>query len=346
MLRDIRSQNESATRRILRRYIVVLALALALGLGNAGLTTLVRAAPPEQAPVVTNTRHHLKIVYPDPICAGQTYPIYVTPLADMNGVLDGTKQNFPTKVVTGIAVMAEVKDTSIATIKPAKPDKLISSAGLFGAAPDQTVTFKGNADTYGVLTFTLQAKKAGITNLYFSATIPKSLTGTTDKSISPGGPFKVINCKYKVTMVEKLEQTSHGTHGTLTGTTTVVLERQGEGFIGGALIKHTRTENMPPCGFSSPGFENPTSITGKIAGEPGENQLELTFKYEPGQSSSTIKCPTSGTKNNTVSEDPTSWLPTTASFPEEGDTQSYKVDFAHWVGTVTIKVVPIDASSK
>jgi hypothetical protein len=140
-------------------------------------------------------------------------------------------------------------------------------------------------------------------------------------------------------------QSSHGTFGSVWGILDSRLEGEGQTYGGTGVLDSSRTESMPPCSFSSPGFENPTTITGNRTGSPGKGQLELDIKFTPGSSSATITCPFAGAQNPTTTEDPTNWLETSATFPETGGAKSFPINYAQWFGNMMIFVTPVTASS-
>jgi len=318
---------------MLLQRAIILALMLVLAVGSAG-----QAAPAQAAPIAQGTGSQYEIKYilaiylPDgqPICAGRDYPVRVR-------LVESTQQVEPKpseplvsiKELSGITVQAFAKDESVGTLSPRK---LITGWNVEEDAP-------------GEATFTFHAKKAGTTDLYFETLIRTAITGTHDEYIGPVRTIKVVNCKYKLTMNYLMRQSSGGTSGLVSGQLDTLLEGDGEVYQGAGVLDSDRATSMPPCSFSSDGFDSPTTIAGKLTGSTDNPQLELTVDYEPGQSSATISCPIVGAKTTTTTEDPTNWLATNAAFSGTGGAQSFPINYAQWFGRLIITVEPVEASS-
>lgn len=317
----------------LLQRMMILIVVFAFSLGSAGQSTPVQAAPRAQGTGSQyETKYILAIYVSDnqEICAGQDYRIRVRLVESTERLEPKPSKPEPSiKYLSGIAVQAFVKDKSVGTLSPGK---LITGWNVDEDAP-------------GEATFTFHAKKAGTTDLYFETLIRKAITGTDDEYIGPVKTIKVINCKYKLTMNYLMRQSSHGTTGLLIGHLDTLLEGDGEVYQGTGILDSDRTEVMPPCSFSSDGFDSPMTITGKLTGSPDNQQLELTVDYEPGESSATITCPVVGTRTTTTTEDPTNWLATNAAFSGTGGAQSFPIDFAQWFGRLIITVTPIEGST-
>jgi hypothetical protein len=258
----------------------------------------------------------------------------------------GEKFSFKGKIITGVPITAEITDKSIATIEPAKPKS--KTSGYRPGNLMETFSFQDQAklDSLGEVVFELTTKKVGMTNFYLTAEVPKQWSGSTKKYFGPsgmpvGGPIKVVNCKYRVTITYSMLQSSAGTFGYMSGFLNTFITGDGADYLGTGILKNPRSEIMPPCNFSSDGFQNATTILGELT----NGKLDLSIKYEPGQQSATIACPGVGgqTTNNTIN--PSDWLVTKTTFPETGGTQSFPIDYAHWFGSLTITVAPVNAST-
>jgi hypothetical protein len=318
---------------VLLQRTLNLALMLALSLGSTGQATMAQAAPPAQEVTNVSTRYHFSIrTPPDPICVGRDYDIAVIPLADTSGNYQGQKIKFDTKGLANITIGALVKNKSIGTLSPSK--QVSGFAWAIAHALESTM----ESDNPGEALFKFHAKKAGETDLYFEALI-------NGKYVGPVVPIKVVNCKYKLTMNYLMRQSSHGTTGLLFGHLDTLLEGNGEVYQGSGVLDSDRTEAMAPCSFSSAGFDNPATITGKLTGSPDNQQLEVAVDYEPGESSATITCPIVGARTTTTTEDPTNWLATNATFLGTGGAQSFPIDFAQWFGRLIITVTPVEGST-
>ena len=330
MCRDPYAPSGKFVYILLQRTINMLCV-LALGLGSAGQSTPVQAAPRTQGTGSQyETRYLLAIYVSDnqEICASQDYPIRISLVESTVQLEPKPSTSEPsTKYLSGIRVEAFARDESVGTLSPRK--------SLIG----------WDVDAPGEATFTFHAKKVGTTDLYFETLIPKAITGTVDEYIGPVRTIKVINCNYKLTMNYLMRQSSHGTTGLLVGHLDTLLEGNGEVYQGVGILDSDRTEAMAPCSFSSAGFDSPTTITGKLTGSPDNQQLEVVVDYEPGESSATITCPVVGTKTTTTTEDPTNWLATNAAFLGTGGAQSFPIDFAQWFGRLIITVTPVEGTT-
>jgi hypothetical protein len=315
------------------QFTIILILALALNLGSAGRATLVQAAPRAQGTGSQYETKYLMAIYVSDnqeICAGQDFPIRVRLVESTQQLEPKPSKPEPSiKYLSGRTIQAFAKDESIGTLSPRK---LIT-----GWALDQ--------DAPGEATFTFHAKKAGTTNLYFETLIRKAITGTVDEYIGPVRTIKVINCKYELTMNYLMRQSSGGTTGLIMGHMDTLVEGDGQAYQGTGVLHTDRTETMAPCSFSSAGFDNPATITGKLTGSPDHQQLEVTVDYGPGESSATITCPIVGARTTTTTEDPTNWLAANATFLGTGGAQSFPIDFAQWFGRLIITVKPVEGSS-
>ena len=147
----------------------LLGLLLALCAGWVSPAAPARAAQSAQPGTPTRLRFYLNVDQPLTLCAGQVYPINVTPQVQA----EVKETNEPPKTIIytlpdAVQIKSEVSDTSIATIDP----------------PSQTVTglgpYRDLSDTHPA-TFNLHAKKAGTTFLYLTAEVPARYSGGAQK---------------------------------------------------------------------------------------------------------------------------------------------------------------------
>lgn len=320
MFRDSYNPRGVSVDGLLKRTITMISV-LVLGIGSAGRAVPAYASPPEQ----TKTKVRIKIYFdikmpPEPICAGQEYPILVTTMADHDFIRNGKSEHYDTKPQSGPSVEVSSSNPAAGTISPKK----IQSGWDPEANP-------------GEAQFSFEAKKAGSTDLNFQGTWKR-------QKFKDKITINVVNCKVKVTMNYLMRQSSGGTTGLVIGQLDTLLEGDGETYGGTAILDSDRTHTVPGCSLSFSGFENPATMTGKRTGSPGNEQLELTIAYEPAESSLTATCPIVGTITTTGTEDPTNWLATNATFSGTGGAQSFPINFAQWFGRLIITVTPVEGS--
>ena len=171
----------------------LLGLLLALCAGWLSPAAPARAAQPAQPGTPTRLRFYLNIDQPATLCAGQVYPIQVTPQVQAEvEEPNGPPRNIIYTLADAVQIKSEVSDTSIATIDP-------PSQSVTGLGP-----FHNLSDTHPA-TFNLHAKKAGTTFLYLTAAVPARYSGGVQKFFGPSGGttgyvIGVENCEYKVTV--------------------------------------------------------------------------------------------------------------------------------------------------
>jgi hypothetical protein len=308
---------------LLQRTISLM-LAFSLSLGSAGQTTLVSAAEPSQQKAKTITTIFIDIQLPkEPVCTKSEPTVLVRTRADTDIPLrNGKVEHVSDGPISGVRVESAVTNPDIGALSP---KTLISGFNV--------------EENPAEANFTFEAKKAGTTILQFTP----EYAGKKGQMEEIG--IKVVDCKLKVNMNYLMHQSSGGTTGLLTGQMDTVLEGDGEVYQGAGILDSDRTEVMPPCSFSSDGFDSPATITAKLTGSPDNQQLEVTVDYEPGESSTTITCPIAGTRTTTRPEDPTDWLATNATFLGTGGAQSFPIDFAHWFGRLIITLTPVEGAS-
>lgn len=332
-LRILKLKPLTVRRRLPHWTMIVLVLLLTLVLRGAGQVTPAEAASANQ--VVEGDEHiRMRVIPPaDPLCVGQEYSVRVVVVRTATRIVQrgpGTEEEvYVIGRISGVKVESSVQDESIGTLSPRY---LWTGWDVEQLEPEAEFKFK--------------AKKAGRTNLIFEALIPRSITRSNDSYISSLTPIQVVNCEYDVTIFYNMLQFSHGSVGNVWGILdTRIKGSSGETFSGTGVLDSSRTQFMAPCSFTSPGFKNPTTITGNMTGSPGDRQLELNISFTPGTSSSTITCPLVGVQNPTTTEDPTNWLSTSATFPENGGGRSFRINYAQWLGNMTIFVKPVNVSS-
>jgi hypothetical protein len=183
-------QNKGGIHRLLARGIV-LSFMFITSLGGGYQATPVQAAPPAQE-TITNSRFYLNITHLPTLCAGREYSIAVTPLVELDGKrADGQRFNYQDRIIPGVEITAEIADTKIATIDPARPKSKKSGylpGYLLGTAslPDQE-----RLGNLGEVVFKLKANKAGATYLYFTAKVPSQWSSGRDRYFGPQGAPQV-----------------------------------------------------------------------------------------------------------------------------------------------------------
>ena len=314
-----------------RVFRVALALILALGIGSPGASPAAHAAPRANTRIIYSLSARRSL---DPLCVGGDYTATVRLLKQTDITpLQGTSE-FDVHAVQGLDgqwVEGTVKDASIATLTPAR---ILTgwALGELGDSPGEAI-------------FSFHAIKAGSTVLEFTATInDRDRNGPVSKTIKVLEPIKVVNCEYRVTMIYIVQQSGPGYFSMLNGNLDTLLKRTHNDFQGTGTLDTTRIASIQGCSFSSSGYKNPTTFTGTAVAVPQGEEMQLTIQYAPGSHTDFVSCPR-GSGGATETIDPSGYLVTSATFPENGGTKSFPVDFAHWSGTLIIIVAPVEASS-
>lgn len=293
------------------RSFVFLALICLLSLGSASQATPALAAPPAQE-TVTNMRFYLNISYPTTFCAGREYSIGVTPLVELNGKRsDGEKFNYQDRIIPGVEITAEITATNIATINPARPQSKKSGylpGDLLGTSSLEMQERLGNL---GEVVFKLKAKKSGATNLILMAKVPGQWSGGRDRYFGPqgmpaGGPIKVVDCEYQVTMTYRRQDPFGVATGFMPGT---LVKSDGQGLKGQGQFTFHEFASLPTCTLTTSELKSPTGITARIV-DPNASPLTLRLSFDYSEATKTIygRCIMGrlgvATSQETVPEDP------------------------------------------
>lgn len=346
MIRNFRSTG--GVHVLLPRAIILVTM-LMLGVGNAGQATSVQAAPP--ADEITNMRFYLNISHLPTLCAGREYSIAVTPLVELDGKRpDGQKFNYKDRIIPGVEITAEITDTKIATVDPAKPQSKKSGylpESLLGTSSLENQERLGNL---GEVVFKLKAKKAGATTLIFTAKVPRQWSGGRDRYFGPqgmpaGGPVKVVNCKYEVTMIYNWQYSFPAANMWLIGTMKKApLTIESESLTGIGQIDFMRViGGNPHCTYSISTGKSSVDMTGSFGQDPsGNDQVKITFNYGPMSEvvASTCTVPHFGTISGTTdwSGDPPVAAVPTVVFPDEGGSATFMLPLN---GSLTVTLKPV-----
>jgi hypothetical protein len=332
---------------LLQRLIILMLLLLSLG--GAGQISAARAAPPAQE--VTNMRFYLNISYPQTLCAGREYSILVTPLVELDGKrANGEKFNYQDRIIPGVEITAEITDTKIATVDPAKPQSKKSGylpGDLLGTSSLDMQERLGNL---GEVVFKIKAKKAGSTNLFLTAKVPRQWSGGRDRYFGPqgmpvGGAIKVVNCKYEVTMIYNWQYSFPAVNMWLIGTMKKVpLTIESESLTGTGQIDFMRVVGgNPHCTYNISTGKSTVDMAGSFSQDPsGNDQLKITFNYGPMSEvvASTCTVPHFGTRSGTTDwsgQPPVAAVPT-AVFPAEGGSATFMLQLG---GSLTVTLKPV-----
>lgn len=320
MLREYRTiRVSSAVARIKDlRSIFYAALILALGIVSLGVAPAARAAP-AQSDV---TYQFFLGVYPplDPICVGHDYKVIVRPkLGGAFTTDEGRHGELDTRFLSGIRVESSVSDSSIATLSP-----------RYMISGDPELENPGEA------TFSLHAVKAGTTSLIFEATIPAGF-GAVNGYVGPVTSIKVVNCAYRVNMLYQQSVSMPGGRFFAYGLMTTKIAGDGQEFKGSGTF-NINSSLSAYCKGSYSVLQVPTNITGKIT---ADDQLELSFQYQPGSVRISVSCPGAG---GAGSGNPDASLAIqSASLPARGGTRSYTNPDG---SSMVVSVVPLSESGQ
>lgn len=300
-------------------------------------------------------RFYLNISYPPTLCAGREYSIAVTPLVELDGKrADGQKFNYQDRIIPGVEITAEIADQNIATVDPAKPKS--KRSGYLPASPLGTTSLADQEKfgNLGEVVFKIKAKKAGSTNMYLTAKVPRQWSGGRDRYFGPqgmptGGPIKVVNCDYRVTVTYWWEFAGEWGRMWNSGYLNTKITARDPEFYGGDgsfgfLMSHF---DITGCSkMTSHQYE--TQLSGRL--NDTADQLELTLNV--GNPSGTIAetCPnTFLLANMGVAAASESWRAAPLSFPVSGGTQRFTFVAPRQgqptqglpAATVTVSVQPI-----
>ena len=144
-------------------------------------------------------------------------------------------------------------------------------------------------------------------------------------------------------MIWQWQVESQGTVSLATGWLETELTLKDGVYTGKGFLDSVEARLLPGCSTVHSGFQSPTEITAVPVGSPGDEDLQLTLRYQPGKYIFSGSCQglpfaTEGT------EDPTNFLSGSAILPKEGGTQSFPFTYGHGGGTMTIRIFPVDFS--
>ncbi len=336
-----------AFRYALLRRATLLILMLMLSLGSAGQTA-VRAAPPAQE--ITNMRFYLNIRYPPTLCAGREYSISVTSLVELDGKReDGQKFNYPDRIVPGVPIMAEITDQNIATVDPAKPQSKTSGSLPGDLLGTSSLDAQERLGMLGEVVFKLKAKKAGTTTLYLTAKVPNRWSGGREKYFGPqgmpvGGPIKVVNCKYEVTMIYNWQYSFPAANMWLIGTMKKApLNIDSELLTGAGQIDFMRVVGgNPHCSYSISSGKSTVDMTGSYSqDQSGNGQVKIMFDYGPMSEVTPATCTILGTRSASADWNgppPVAAIPTVV-FPDAGGSATFLLQLGARL-TITLKQIP------
>ena len=336
-----RPARSSAPLRLMGRACLLL-LALALSAGHSAPFVRAQAAPPAQAPTITNMRFYLNVHQPDKYCAGQVYSIQVTPLVELNGrYSDGRPLHYPDRVMTGVPIKAETQDQSIARIEPAR-----QSAGALELHQFTSMT---DRPSFGAVTFRLHAQKAGATNLYLTAEVPPRYAGGTARYFGTGGmpagfPIHVINCEYLVTATYTWELAGTGYRYWNVGSLRARITASDPELYGGDGLFDFFLNHYDVTCSERLTYQNPNHITARRNFRTDELELTFSMTSDPV----TPQCPNSYLVSTVPFSDPAGpWGGTPVTFPVSGGTKRIRlvanVPGPKPSGWVTITVQPVAA---
>ncbi len=332
---------------LLQRAILLM-LMLILSLGSVGQTIPAQAAPPAEE--ITNMRFYLNVRYPQTLCAGREYSIPVTPLVELDGKReDGQKFNYPDRIVPGVPVTAEIRDTNIATVDPAKPQSKKTGylpGDLLGTSSLDAQERLGN---FGEVVFKLKAKKAGTTTLYLTAKVPNRWSGGREKYFGPqgmpvGGPIKVVNCKYEVTMTYNWDYSFPAARMRVIGRMNKApLTIESETLTGTGQIDFMQVVGgNPHCAYSISSGKSSVDMTGTYTQDPsGKDQVKITFNYGNMSQVTPATCTILGTRSASAGWNgppPVAAIPTVV-FPDAGGSATFLLQLGARL-TITLKQVP------
>jgi hypothetical protein len=133
--------------------------------------------------------------------------------------------------------------------------------------------------------FTLHGLKAGSTNLYLKAHIPSSISGAPNTTVQPALPFRVAQCRYKVTVASLTWFSAPGLTSTLVSVATgemALVDTTGESntYRGDAKVDWTMNSFSPMCSHEQNVTDNPAHLTGQLG---QDSTLSVELDYEPFQ---------------------------------------------------------------
>jgi len=297
-------------------------------------------------------RFYLNISYPTTLCAGREYSIPVTPLVELNGKRsDGEKFNYQDRIIPGVEITAEIIDTKIATVDPAKPQSKKSGYLPEHLLGTSSLENQERLSNLGEVVFKLKAKKAGTTYLYLTAKVPRQWSGGRDRYFGPqgmpvGGAIKVVNCRYELTMIYNWEYSFPAANMWLIGTMhKAPLTIESELLTGKGQIDFMRVVGgNPDCTYNISTGESTVDMTGSFSQDPsGSGQVQVTFNYGPMSEvvASTCTFPVIGTRSGSAdwTGQPPVAAVSTVVFPDTGGSATFQLQLGASL-TITLKPIP------
>lgn len=227
------------------------------------------SSPSQQNGNITTTYSMRVTLPPPPICANQQYNVTVEVDSKSQGIMNGQQAQF-SEVLYGVQVDAHSTNTGVAAISP---DREVTGDPLL-AAP-------GGDSGPAVAEFTLQAQKAGTAKLVFETMIGHNI----NSYLGPVIPIKVINCKYKVTLVSSwsFSRTEYGvtiySHLTQSSQGEMQLSDSGNALDGTATVTWAMSSYAPGCNQS---HQLPVA-SAKLTGTVNQDADTLTVHVAFGQ---------------------------------------------------------------
>lgn len=319
--RIFKSVFSSSRRKPSRSFLSMLIVIFAVMLGSAGQITSVSAGAAEPAPQGEFYTYKFGVYMPDPpYCVGQDYQVRVKVVKAYipDNVVD---KSYPEPVLA-VRIESSARNESIATL-----------------SPRYSFAFDIEDDNYefGSVYFTLNAKKAGTTDLYFETLIGGEYASST-KSI------KVVNCKYRVVVTSAVSASFPNITVLAATIAKGEMKANPDGTLGG-----TANIVLNPYAFSQ-------CFTHQLTAQPGTATLRgvtsadgtsltvtVNFPPIPVTSVSNATCYTEGGSNNTTNlQHPT--LEVTV--PSTGGAESKPVSI-QWgemglSGEAVINVIPVE----
>jgi hypothetical protein len=267
-----------------RAFILLL---LALCAGSAAPTAPAQAAPAAPEQTVTNMAFHLNVAQPARYCAGQTYSIRVTPLVDLDGrAADGRRFHYEDRIVTGVPIKADTSDHSIARIEPSRQTS--------GALEMHESTSLTDRPGFGEVTFRLHALKAGFTNLYLTAEVPRQFSGGRPRYFGPRGDpaadtISIVDCSYLVTAVYTWEFSGAGFRYWTVGTLRARITATDPEYYGGDGTFNFFYNHYDQFCSERTSYRYPNHVTARR--NFATDELGLTFSMESPEAGSSQGCP-------------------------------------------------------
>ena len=294
--------------------IVLIALLLALALGSAGQTPLAQAARPAGASV----RYYMDVVNPrTTLCTGEKVKYTVRVYSQFLSAPPGwTDPELPDPfALQGVKVEANAVPESIGTFT--RPN-LARVTGSLSDAPNSYV-----------IGFTA-GKKPGKATLYFEGAVAGYDINMDYVSFNVA--VKVINCKYKVTIVSKWKAGM-----TSVATMKGELKSDEKGYFTGSANVNWVTSIL--CGIKSPIAPSKADLTGTI-NESGQLVVKITFG--PASSVGGGSCDAGGVSTSNSVTPVTLTITVAAKGQVLRKSHVVKAENGSFPGSATITVIPVE----